>query len=173
MSETIRYAWGESSLGEILVAASDRGLVAVAFADQRDQALAELERDIQGARLMQDATGLASAVATVAALADHPERAAALPLDPRGSDEERRVWQALGAIPAGQTASYGEIAARLGAPFDARLVGEACAANKVAILIPCHRVVKKDGGISGYRWGVRRKRALLAREQRAAGFVLV
>lgn len=172
MSETIRTAWGDSALGDLLIAASDRGLVAVAFADRRDRALAALCHRFADARIMQDATGLARSVAVLRALVDHPEHDPGLPLDLRGTDAERRVWRALRAIPAGTTAHYGEIAARLGPPFDARGVGEACAANTLAILIPCHRIVRKDGGLSGYRWGIRRKRALLAREQQAVAFTL-
>ena len=98
---------------------------------------------------------------------DHPENDAALTLDLQGSEFECRVWNALREIPAGTTTTYGEIAARLGVPRQAREVGEACAANKLAVVVPCHRVVKKDGSISGYRWGVRRKRKLLEREHSA------
>ena len=111
---------------------------------------------------------MAETVARVSALIERPERTSDLALDLRGSDFELRVWAALKQIPPGMTASYGEIAARIGAPRETREVGEACAANTLAILIPCHRVVKKDGSIAGYRWGVRRKRALLARERQAA-----
>jgi AraC family transcriptional regulator of adaptative response/methylated-DNA-[protein]-cysteine methyltransferase len=172
MSEQIRTAWGESSLGQFFVASSDRGLVAFEFADHPASTLDSLRHRFAGAVLVEDAAGLAPTVAALTDLIDHPGTAVDLPLDPRGSDPERRVWDALRAIPPGQTASYGEIAARLGPPHDARSVGEACAANTLALLIPCHRVVKKDGALSGYRWGVRRKRALLAREQQATEFAL-
>jgi AraC family transcriptional regulator of adaptative response/methylated-DNA-[protein]-cysteine methyltransferase len=172
MSKQIRCAWGESSLGAFLVAASDRGLVAFEFADQPASALASLRHRFADTAIIEDTAGLSPTVTTLTSLIDHPGTAVDLPLDPRGSEPERRVWDALCAIPPGQSASYGEIAARLGPPHDARSVGEACAANTLALLIPCHRVVKKDGGLSGYRWGVRRKRALLAREQSATAFAL-
>ncbi|HTC08809.1 MAG TPA: methylated-DNA--[protein]-cysteine S-methyltransferase [Acetobacteraceae bacterium] len=172
MSKQIRCAWGESSLGAFLVAASDRGLVALEFADQPASALASLHHRFADTAIIEDSADLSPTVTTLTSLIDHPGTAVDLPLDPRGSGPERRVWDALCAIPPGQTASYGEIAARLGPPHDARSVGEACAANTLALLIPCHRVVKKDGGLSGYRWGVRRKRALLAREQSATAFAL-
>ena len=172
MSEQIRFAWGQSSLGPFIAAASDRGLVACEFADQPAVTLAGLRQRFTDGVLVEDAAGLAPTVTALAGLIDAPGSELALPLDPRGSAPERRVWDALRAIPPGRTASYGEIAARLGPPHDARSVGEACAANTLALLIPCHRVVKKDGGLSGYRWGVRRKRALLAREQQATAFAL-
>lgn len=172
MSEQIRYAWGESSLGPFVVASSDRGLVAFEFADHPAATLAALHQRFAGTAVLEDAAGLAATVTALANLIDHPGTPVDLPLDPRGSAHERQVWEALRAIPPGRTASYGEIAARLGPPHDARSVGEACAANTLALLIPCHRVVKKDGGLSGYRWGVRRKRTLLAREQQATAFAL-
>ena len=100
-------------------------------------------------------------------LIEAPAQALDLPLDPRGTRFQQRVWQALREIPAGSTASYGEIAERIGAPKEAHAVGEACAANVIAVAIPCHRVVRKDGGLAGYRWGFRRKRALLKRERAA------
>jgi len=168
MTETIRYAWGESSLGSFMVALSQRGVVALDFTEPGPEFLAVLGQRFPGAILVEDPQSLAGTIARAAALIERPERTSDLPLDPRGSDFELRVWDALRQIPAGETASYGEIAARIGAPRETREVGEACAANTLAILIPCHRVVKKDGSIAGYRWGVRRKRALLARERQAA-----
>ena len=172
MSEQIRTAWGDSSLGAFFVASSDRGLVAFEFADRPASILAALHQRFPAAALVEAAASLAPTVAALANLIDHPGTAVDVPLDPRGSASERRVWDALRAIPPGQTASYGEIAADLGPPHDARTVGEACAANTLALLIPCHRVVKQDGALSGYRWGVRRKRALLAREQQSVAFTL-
>lgn len=161
--ETIRYAFGESSLGPFIVAQSERGLAFMAF----DAGVAELEVRFPEADLVEDRGGLNETIGRLAVLIDHPESDAGFMLDLRGSDFECRVWNALRAVPAGTTATYGEIAARLGAPRQAKEVGEACAANKLAVVVPCHRVVKKDGGISGYRWGVRRKRVLLAREHSA------
>ena len=168
MTETIRYAWGESSLGSFMVALSERGVVALDFTEPGPEFLTMLRQRFHGAELVEDPEALAGTVARAAELIERPESTSDLPLDPRGSDFELRVWAALGQIPAGETASYGEIAARIGAPRETREVGEACASNRLAILIPCHRVVRKDGSIAGYRWGVKRKRALLARERQAA-----
>ena len=116
------------------------------------------------APIVEDSAGLGETLALAVDLVDHPGSGGELAVDLQGSDFELRVWNALREIPAGSTTNYGEIAARLGVPREAREVAEACAANIVAIAVPCHRVVKKDGSISGYRWGVARKRALLARE---------
>ena len=168
MTETIRYAWGESSLGSFIAALSPRGVAALDFTEPGPGFLVMLRRRFPGADLVEDPDSMAGTIAQLTQLIERPEITSDLPLDPRGSDFELRVWAALGQIPAGETASYGEIAARIGAPRETREVGEACAANSLAILIPCHRVVKKDGSIAGYRWGFRRKRALLAREQQAA-----
>jgi AraC family transcriptional regulator, regulatory protein of adaptative response / methylated-DNA-[protein]-cysteine methyltransferase len=159
----IRYAFGDSSLGPFVAALSGRGLALVAF----DAGLAELEGRFPDADLVEDRAALAETVGKLTAMIDHPESDTGLTLDLQGSDFECRVWNALREIPAGTTTTYGEIAARLGVPHQAREVGEACAANKLAIVVPCHRVVKKDGSISGYRWGVRRKRKLLEREHSA------
>jgi AraC family transcriptional regulator, regulatory protein of adaptative response / methylated-DNA-[protein]-cysteine methyltransferase len=163
MAHTIRYAFGKSSLGPFGAALSERGLAFVAFDAER----AELEMRFPGVDLIEDPGELQQTIARLTDLIEHPKNDATLTLDLRGSEFECRVWNALRSIPAGTTATYGEIAARLDVPRQAREVGEACAANKLAVVVPCHRVVKKDGGISGYRWGVRRKRALLEREHRA------
>ena len=160
---TIRYAFGDSSLGPFAAALSARGLAFVAF----DAGRAELESRFPDADLVLDQAALAETIGKLAVLIDHPENDAGLTLDLQGSDFECRVWNALREVPAGTTTTYGEIAARLGVPRQAREVGEACAANRLAIVVPCHRVVKKDGSISGYRWGVRRKRKLLEREHSA------
>jgi AraC family transcriptional regulator of adaptative response/methylated-DNA-[protein]-cysteine methyltransferase len=117
--------------------------------------------------LVEDASAMRETLSRVAELIDHPEKESDLALDLQGSDFERRVWNALREIPVGATANYGDIAARVGSPRDAREVAQACANNILAVVIPCHRVVKKDGSISGYRWGARRKRALLDRERSA------
>ena len=157
---TIRYASGDSSLGPFVAALSAGGLAFVAF----DAGPAELEACFPDADLVEDQAALGETIGKLAAMIDRPEGDAGLTLDLQGSDFECRVWNALREIPVGTTATYGEISARLGVPRQAREVGEACAANKLAVVVPCHRVVKKDGSISGYRWGVRRKRKLLERE---------
>lgn len=160
---TIRYAFGDSSLGPFVAALSTRGLACVAF----DAGLAELEASFPGVDLVEDRAALAETIRRLSALIDHPEQDADLVLDLQGSDFEREVWNALREVPAGTTTTYGEIAARLGVPRQAREVGEACAGNRLAVIVPCHRVVKKNGSISGYRWGVLRKRKLLEREHSA------
>ena len=166
MSEHIRYAWGESSLGSFLAAASERGLVAFEFADDHAACLDALRARFSDANVDEDAAGLADVVNKLADVVDHPERDLQIALDARGTAYATRVWGLVREIPPGQVKTYGEIAARMGTPRDARDVTEAIASNTLAILIPCHRVVKKDGSISGYRWGTRRKRALLNREAR-------
>lgn len=163
-AERIRYAWGESSLGNFVAAASDKGLVAFEFADRSAAAADSLQARFPLATVVEDAAGMAPTVAALSHLVDHPGDAPGIPLDLRGSDYERRVWNLLREIPAGTTVSYGEIAARMGTR-DARDVTAAIAVNGIAILVPCHRVIKKDGSLSGFRWGSRRKRALLDRER--------
>jgi AraC family transcriptional regulator, regulatory protein of adaptative response / methylated-DNA-[protein]-cysteine methyltransferase len=165
MSDLIRYAWGTSSLGDFMVAASESGLVAFEFATPWDTVLDRLRERMPQARFEPDEAGLADTLARLVRLVDHPEEDPGLALDPRGNGYQLRVWQVLREIPAGATLSYGEVAARLGTR-DARDATKAIADNALAILVPCHRVLKKDGSISGYRWGVRRKRALLERERR-------
>jgi AraC family transcriptional regulator, regulatory protein of adaptative response / methylated-DNA-[protein]-cysteine methyltransferase len=160
---TIRYAFGDSSLGPFVAALSGRGLAFVAF----DAGLAELEGCFPDADLVEDRAALSETIGKLTVMINQPESDAGLTLDLQGSDFECRVWNALREIPAGTTTTYGEIATRLGVPRQSREVGEACAANKLAVVVPCHRVVKKDGSISGYRWGVRRKRKLLEREHSA------
>ena len=164
MVDTIRYATGSSSLGPFVAAASGRGLAMVAFGALSE---AQVQARFPDAEVIEDAALLAGTVACLSELIERPERPVDLALDLRGAPFELQVWQALRAIPVGTTATYGAIAARLGAPRLAREVGEACAANPLAVVVPCHRVVKKDGSIAGYRWGTRRKRALLEREHKA------
>jgi AraC family transcriptional regulator of adaptative response/methylated-DNA-[protein]-cysteine methyltransferase len=172
MSEHLRYAHGHSSLGGFIAAVSDRGLIAFEFGDDRAALVDALHRRFAGAVIESDETGLAATIDKLAALADHPEHDPGLALDLRGTDYEKRVWTLLRDIPPGRTTHYGALAAKMGTPRDAREVTEAIAANAIAILIPCHRVVKKDGSLSGYRWGFWRKRALLSREQSATAFQL-
>jgi AraC family transcriptional regulator of adaptative response/methylated-DNA-[protein]-cysteine methyltransferase len=163
----IRFALATCSLGSVLVAQSDRGICAILLGDEVEAMTRDLEFRFPDATLIHADSELGPVVAEVTALVEAPKVGLALPLDVRGSSFQQRVWQALREIPAGKTASYSEIAQRIGAPGSAKEVGEACAANALAVAIPCHRVVKKNGGLAGYRWGVRRKRALLEREARA------
>lgn len=172
MAEHIRYAWGTSSLGPFIAAASDAGLVAFEFADRETDAVEALRARFPEANLDRDEAGLADIVGKLADVVDHPDNDPAIPLDVRGTDYQKQVWKLLQEIPAGTTTNYGTVAAKMGTR-DPRDVTEAIASNTIAILIPCHRVVKKDGSLSGYRWGFKRKRELLAREQRAGTFQLV
>ena len=167
MQQTILYTWGDSSLGPFIAAASARGLVMVEFGNHERYTAEALRQRFPDASLVEAPDELAQTVAELIRLIEQQQDASELPLDLRGSDFEVRVWQALREIPPGQTTSYGALAARLGAPAMAREVGAACAANTLAVIVPCHRVLKKDGSLSGYRWGVHRKRALLQREARA------
>jgi len=167
MAKTIRYAGGQSSLGSFVAAISDRGLAMLEFGDMNETRMQALRARFPDASIVEDPEALRETLGVAGELVEHPESGVDLALDPQGSAFELRVWDALRKIPAGTTASYGEIAARLGSPREAREVAEACAANILAIAVPCHRVVKKDGSISGYRWGFARKRTLLAREHSA------
>jgi AraC family transcriptional regulator, regulatory protein of adaptative response / methylated-DNA-[protein]-cysteine methyltransferase len=164
MKQIIRYAWGMSSLGEFIVATSNRGVVALEFAKRGGAVTASLHSRYPEADLVEDFAGLSELVQKATSLIEHPAAATSVPVDMRGSDFEREVWAALQEIPSGRTVSYVELACRLGGPRLAQEVGEACAANKIAVVIPCHRVLRKNGSISGYRWGIWRKRALLERE---------
>lgn len=163
-TDTIRFAVGRCSLGALLVARSKRGLRAILLGDGPEPLIADVERRYPGAVDAQRDPDLADALIRVATLIENPAAELGLPLDLRGSDFMQEVWRALRDIPAGATATYGDVARRIGAPASARAVARACAANPLAVVIPCHRVVRADGGLSGYRWGVERKRALLARE---------
>ncbi|MCB1746036.1 MAG: bifunctional DNA-binding transcriptional regulator/O6-methylguanine-DNA methyltransferase Ada [Gammaproteobacteria bacterium] len=162
--ETIRFAVGQCALGSILVAATARGLCAIALGDEPQALVHELEDRFHRAELVGGDPAFEATVARVIGFVEEPRRGLDLPLDIRGTAFQERVWQALAAIPPGRTVSYGEIAAAIGQPAAVRAVAGACAANTLAVAIPCHRVVRADGSLSGYRWGVARKRALLARE---------
>jgi AraC family transcriptional regulator of adaptative response/methylated-DNA-[protein]-cysteine methyltransferase len=166
MSEQIRYAWGASSLGDFIAAVSDEGLLVFEFGDQKAAMLAALESRFPDANVVNNRGGLSDTVGRLKRLVDHPEQDAGIALDIRGSDYQKQVWTLLREIPSGETTNYGALASRLGTR-DARDVTEAIGSNTIALLVPCHRVIKKDGSISGYRWGVRRKRILLEREQQA------
>jgi AraC family transcriptional regulator of adaptative response/methylated-DNA-[protein]-cysteine methyltransferase len=160
----IRFAIGECSLGSILVAATERGVCAILLGDDPEQLAHDLERRFPRAQLIGADAGFERLVAEVVGLVEQPRVGLELPLDVRGTAFQRRVWQALREIPAGQTTSYAQLARAIGAPKAVRAVAQACGANALAVAIPCHRVVRTDGALSGYRWGVERKRALLARE---------
>ncbi len=162
--ERIGFAAGECALGAIVVAGTDRGVCAIFLGDDPDRLVGELQERFPRAELAPGGPAFEQWVARVIGFVDAPGAGLDLPLDVRGTAFQQRVWRALMEIPAGSTASYTEIAARLGMPQSARAVARACAANPVAVAIPCHRIVRRDGGLSGYRWGVERKRALLARE---------
>jgi AraC family transcriptional regulator of adaptative response/methylated-DNA-[protein]-cysteine methyltransferase len=164
----IRFAVGECSLGSILVAQSGRGVCAIMLGDDPDALARELQDRFPQARLIGGDADFERLVARVVGLVEAPGHGLELPLDVRGTAFQQRVWQALREIPAGATASYAEIARRIGAPQSVRAVAQACGANPLAVAIPCHRVVRSDGALSGYRWGVERKRALLVREGVAA-----
>jgi AraC family transcriptional regulator of adaptative response/methylated-DNA-[protein]-cysteine methyltransferase len=159
--EEIRFAFGKFSLGMMLVAATDKGIAAILLGDSRDELHRELVYAFPEAHLVADETGLADTAEKIVAFLDAPHQGLDLPLDIRGSAQEQAVWQALRNVPAGQTTTYGQIAKSLALPATAQDVGAACAANVLAVAIPCHRVVKADGSISGYRWGVQRKRKLI------------
>jgi AraC family transcriptional regulator of adaptative response/methylated-DNA-[protein]-cysteine methyltransferase len=160
----IRFAIGECSLGSILVAQSDRGICAILMGDDPDELARDLQDRFPRARLIGGDAAFEQLVAQVVGFVEAPGIGLDLPLDVRGTAFQQRVWQALREIPPGQTASYTEVANRIGAPRSVRAVAQACGANALAVAIPCHRVVRNDGGLSGYRWGVERKRALLETE---------
>jgi AraC family transcriptional regulator of adaptative response/methylated-DNA-[protein]-cysteine methyltransferase len=161
----IRYAVGACSLGSVLVAASDKGVCAILLGDGPEALLAELRRQFPRAAVAGGGKDFAALAARVIDHVETPGAGLDLPLDIRGTVFQHRVWEALRRIPAGTTVSYTDIAKAIGAPKSVRAVAGACAANRLAIAIPCHRVVRGDGSLSGYRWGVDRKRALLAKEK--------
>jgi AraC family transcriptional regulator, regulatory protein of adaptative response / methylated-DNA-[protein]-cysteine methyltransferase len=160
----IRFALGECSLGSILVATSERGVYAILLGDDPEVLVRDVQDQFPQANLVGGESEFERLVAKVVGLVEAPAVGLDLPLDIRGTTFQQRVWQALRQIPAGSTASYAEIARRVGAPQSVRAVARACSANRLAVAIPCHRVVRTDGALSGYRWGVERKRALLERE---------
>ena len=160
----IRFAVGECSLGAILVAQSLRGVCAILLGDDPDALARDLQDRFPSAKLIGGDADFEQRIARVVGFVEAPRLGLDLPLDVRGTAFQERVWQALRRIPAGKTVSYAELARRVGAPRAIRAVAGACAANALAVAIPCHRVVRSDGSLSGYRWGVERKRALLERE---------
>jgi AraC family transcriptional regulator of adaptative response/methylated-DNA-[protein]-cysteine methyltransferase len=166
-NEEIRFAIGQSSLGAILVASSAKGVVAILIADDPDELSRDLQDRFPKARLVGGDRDYEALVARVVGLVEAPTLGLDLPLDVRGTAFQQRVWQALQNIPLGKTASYADIAVQIGLPKAVRAVAGACAANNVAVAIPCHRVVRSDGSLSGYAWGVERKRRLLQAEAAA------
>lgn len=166
---TIRFAVAQCSLGALLVAASDVGLCAILLGDDPETLVRDLQDRFTQARLIGADAGFESRVAQVVGFVEAPGIGLDLPLDLRGTAFQRRVWEALRRIPVGETVSYATLAAQLGQPRAVRAVARACAANPLAVAVPCHRVVRTDGSLSGYRWGVARKRELLAREKRGSG----
>ncbi|MGD9663573.1 MAG: bifunctional DNA-binding transcriptional regulator/O6-methylguanine-DNA methyltransferase Ada [Porticoccaceae bacterium] len=160
----IQFAVGQCSLGSILVAASDKGICAILMGDSPDELINDLEKRFPKAEFIGGDRDFEQRIALVIGLVETPQSGLNLPLDIRGTAFQQRVWQALQTIPAGSTLSYSQLAERIGAPESTRAVANACAANPLAIAIPCHRVVRSDGSLSGYRWGIERKRTLLNRE---------
>ena len=163
----IHFALGQCSLGAILVAQSARGICAILLGDDAEALLHDLQDRFPKARLIGADAAFEQQVAQVVGLIEAPSLGLQLPLDVRGTAFQERVWQALREIPPGSTVSYAELAARIGAPKAVRAVGSACGANPLAVAIPCHRVLRSDGNLSGYRWGLERKRMLLLREAQA------
>jgi AraC family transcriptional regulator of adaptative response/methylated-DNA-[protein]-cysteine methyltransferase len=163
-NEEIRFAVGQSFLGAILVASSKKGVAAILLGDDAEELVQDLQDRFPKARLIGADHDYEAVVARVIGFVEAPEIGLDLPLDIRGTAFQQRVWQALQEIPVGATVSYAGLAQRIGAPKAVRAVAGACAANKLAVAIPCHRVIRNDGSASGYAWGVERKRALLDRE---------
>ena len=170
VGEEIRFLLGESSLGLILVASSDKGLVSILLGEDEELLIEDLQRRFPEAQLVRgEREEDRHRLNLVLALAEDPARGLDLPLDVRGTEFQQRVWQALREIPAGRTASFTEIADKIGAPKAMRAVGNACSTNNLALAIPCHRVLHRDGTLSGgYHWGDARQRVLLDREAAAA-----
>lgn len=165
---TIRFVVGTCLLGEFLVAESGRGICAIMLGNTAELLIAELETLFPNALLVADCPAFATRVAQVVSVLEHPSRDFELPLDIQGTVFQQQVWQALRSIPAGETVSYQDLATRIGKPKSVRAVAGACAANKLAVIIPCHRVVRHDGALCGYRWGVERKQLLLDIEAQQA-----
>jgi AraC family transcriptional regulator of adaptative response/methylated-DNA-[protein]-cysteine methyltransferase len=163
----LRYASGQSSLGLVLVAASDKGVAAILIGDDTDTLVGELRRRFPKAKLTAPDRSFEKIVAKVIAMAETPTAGLELPLDIRGTAFQQRVWRALIEIPMGSTETYTEVARRIGMPRAVRAVARACAMNHISLAVPCHRVVRTDGHLAGYYWGIDRKKVLLERE--AAG----
>jgi len=163
--EEIRFAVGQTTLGAILVASSGKGVAAILLGSDPDELVRNLQDRFPKAHLIGADRNYEALIAKVVGFVETPGSGFNLPVDVRGTAFQQRVWQALQKVPAGETVSYAELARRIGSPKAVRAVASACAANNLAVAIPCHRVLRTDGSLSGYAWGVERKRALLAREQ--------
>jgi AraC family transcriptional regulator of adaptative response/methylated-DNA-[protein]-cysteine methyltransferase len=166
-NEAIRFAVGECTLGAILVASSKKGIAAILLGNDPDKLVRDLQDRFPKAKLVGADEEYEALVARVVGFVEAPGHNLELPLDVRGTAFQRKVWRALREIPVGKTVSYAELARKIGAPKAVRAVAGACAANNIAVAIPCHRVVRKDGSLSGYAWGVDRKRGLIEREKRS------
>lgn len=166
-NETIRFAIGQSTLGAVLVAESGKGVCAILMGDDPQELIIDLEKRFPKAQLVGADRDFEDHIAQVIGFVENPGIGFDLPLDLRGTAFQQRVWQALREIPLGKTVSYSELAERIGLPKSTRAVAQACGANKIAVAVPCHRVVRNDGGLSGYRWGVERKRDLIERERQS------
>lgn len=164
LGETVRFAVGETSLGSVLVAATDKGVCSIQFGNDPDDLIHALERRFSNAELVGDDENFTRVVSTVVAFVEAPRNGLDLPLDIRGTAFQERVWLALRNIPAGRTMTYTQLAAAIGQPTAVRAVASACAANEIAMAIPCHRIIRASGALSGYRWGVERKSHILQRE---------
>ena len=162
---TLRYGVLDTSLGLMLIGMTDRGVCAILLGDDRTSLERELSRRFPSVVIREGGAELAGHISSVAKFVDDPDSPWTIPLDVAGTEFQRRVWNALTEIPPGSTATYSEVASRIGAKDARRAVAQACGANPIAIAIPCHRVVRSDGSLGGYRWGLERKRALLAREK--------
>jgi AraC family transcriptional regulator, regulatory protein of adaptative response / methylated-DNA-[protein]-cysteine methyltransferase len=160
----IHFALAECSLGSILVAISDKGVCAISIGNDPEVLLHELQDRFPRSNLIGGDAAFEALVATVVSFIEAPKIGLALPLDVKGTAFQQRVWQALREIPYGETATYSDIANKIGKPKAVRAVASACAANNLAVAIPCHRVIRQDGSLSGYRWGIERKIALLEKE---------
>jgi AraC family transcriptional regulator of adaptative response/methylated-DNA-[protein]-cysteine methyltransferase len=160
-AETLQFGYGETQLGFVLVGLSDQGIAAILMGDDREKLWRELRAEFANAELIEDDAAVADAITQLVKIIYAPRHRLDVPLDLRGSELELAVWRAVRAIPPGETRTYGELAKTLSVPATAQEVGAACAANRLAVAVPCHRVVRADGSISGYRWGVRRKRRLI------------
>lgn len=160
----IRYGIAQTSLGPVIVGMSPRGLCAIEPGDDETALPGRLKADFPDTEVREAGAELAPVLQQVVRFLDQPGTDLDIPLDMQGSEFQVRVWELLRAIPAGTTLSYTDLAKRLGNPGSARAVAGACAANRLAVAIPCHRIIRRDGGLSGYRWGLERKRALLDRE---------
>jgi len=167
VNEEISYSIATSALGELLVARSAAGVCSIQFGWDRGKLEAGLAEEFPGARLVMDDAAMESDLTKVIAFIERPAKGLHLALDLRGTVFQRKVWEMLLTIPAGTTITYTELADRLGMPGSARAVASACAANRIALAVPCHRVVRSDGDLAGYRWGIERKRSLIKNEAAA------